>query len=172
MTYDPKLAAEESRRIAQHETVKNRLRAEVNQEIADAAHDEAPAMRGEVEGVGRRLRHRAVREVAATEREVDRSRALSRVVQVVDYVFCLVYGLITLEIVLEATGAREGNGFKQFVDAVTTPILAPFRTLFPSVGEGQYRLMFSYIAALVIYGLFHLAARGLIRLIGRRTAEI
>jgi uncharacterized protein YggT (Ycf19 family) len=172
MTYDPKLAAEESRRIAQHETVKNRLRAEVNREIADAAQDESAATRGQIREVGHEMKHRAVAEVADTEREIDRSRALARVGQVVDYVFCLVYGLIALEIVLEATGAREGNWFKQVVDAVTTPILAPFRTLFPSIGDGQYRIMFSYIAALVIYGLFHLAARGLIRLIARRKAEI
>ena len=109
---------------------------------------------------------------ADTQREVDRIRALARVGQVVDYIFFVVYGLIALETVLEATGAREGNWFKQFVDAVTMPILAPFRTLFPSVGDGQYRIMFSYIAALLISGLFHLACRGLIRLIGKRTTEI
>src|SRR5687767_4110580 len=136
MTYDPKLAAEESRRTAQHESVKNQLRAEVNREIADAAQDETPATRGEVRQVGHQLKRRAVDEVADTEREIGRSRALARVGQVVDYVFALVYGLIALEIVLEATGAREGNWFKQFIDAVTMPILAPFRTLFPSVGEG------------------------------------
>src|SRR5688500_13569312 len=172
MAYDPKLAAEESRRISQHETVKNQLRAEVNREIADEARAETPSQRQQVHQVGRELKQRAVHEVKDTEREVGRSRLMARLAQVVDYLFFLIYGLIGLEIVLEATGARESNGFKQFVDAVTTPILAPFRTLFPTLGDGQFRFMFSYVAALVVYVLIHVAIRGLMRMIAKRRTEI
>lgn len=172
MAYDPKLASEEARRTSQHEAIKSQLRSEVNEEIVEEAQAPTPHERAEAHDVGREMRERAVKEVKQTEREVRRGRGLARVAQVIDYLFFVLYGLIGLEIVLEATGARESNAFKEIVDAITAPFLAPFRTLFPSLGVGPFRFFFSYLAALVVYVLAHLAIRALLRVIAQRKNAV
>lgn len=104
--------------------------------------------------------------------EIRKTRAAARVAQIVDFIFIVLYVLIAIEIVLELTGARDSNGFKHAMDVITNPFLAPFRGLFSDPAIGQYRFMFSYLAALVVYVLLHLAIRGVIRLIARRRTEI
>src|SRR5438128_5046873 len=110
MTEDEKLALDESRRIAQHEAVKSEVRQGVHHEMTRSANRLAPAEQAEANAVGEQFKHRAVREVVDTEAEIDRARGVARVSQVIDYIFYLIYGIITLEIVLELLGARESNG--------------------------------------------------------------
>jgi hypothetical protein len=96
---------------------------------------------------------------------------VARVSQVIDYLFYLVYGLIGLEVVLDALGARESAGFKQFVDAMAAPFLLPFRGLLLEPSIGRFRFMTSYIAAFAVYVLLHMAVNGLLRLfVQRKTA--
>ena len=101
-------------------------------------------------------------------------RILSRIRSTVDYLFCLLYGLIGLEIVLDLAGARESTGFKQFLNYLTQPFLGPFAGIFtdPAFRE-HYRLRVSYMVALCVYLLLHLAVHGLIRLLKHnvRTSE-
>ena len=172
MVTDTKLARDEARRVAQHEDVKAELQAEVNRVVAAEGRAEVASERHEVVEVARQLEHRAVREVAATDREVARTRGSARLAQIVDYVFFVIYALIVIEIVLEATGARETNGFKQAMDTITTPFLAPFRGLFADLSVDGYRFVLSYVAGLVVWVLLHLAIRGLIRVIGRRQTTL
>ena len=113
-----------------------------------------------------------MQEVATTESELDRAQAAARASQVVDYLFYLVYGIIGLEIVLNAMGARQSAGFKQFIDAIATPFLAPFRGLMPTPGVGSFRLSLSYIVALAVYVLLHMAVNGLFRLIVHRKTAV
>jgi len=170
METDPKVAADEARRASQHESVKSQLRGAVNAELAEGVVAE-PHDREEVRAVGRELEQHAVREIAESEGEVRRGRGAARVAQVVDYLFFVIYGLIGLEIVLELVGARDSNPFKHFVDAITSPVLAPFHGLVRDPGVGSFRFMFSFVAALVAYLLLHLATRGLLKLVGvRKTA--
>lgn len=87
----------------------------------------------------------------------------------IDYIFCLAYGMITLEILLELAGASDSSGFKQFLNAITSPLLGPFVGLFSDpLFDQRYRFRVCYVVALVIYMLVHLAAYGLLRLIGGR----
>ena len=171
MEKDSKLAADEARRIAQHESVKGEVREKVQHDIADQA-DRADASERTAAGrLADSLRQSAVREVQTSEWELDRSKAVARVSQVVDYLFYLVYGVIGLEIVLDALGALQSAGFKQFIDAVAAPFLAPFRGLMLDPGIGRFRFMTSYVVALVVYMLLHMAVNGLLRLfVHRKTA--
>ena len=99
------------------------------------------------------------------------ARHFARISQVVDYVFYLIYGIVGLEIVLEALGARESAGFKRFVDALAAPLLAPFQGLMPNPGVGRFRFMLSYVVAFGVYILVHVAVNGLLRLfVQRKTA--
>jgi uncharacterized protein YggT (Ycf19 family) len=170
---DQNLAFDETQRITQHESVKGEVRKKVHSEIARQA-DQVDAVEADhAEAVADSLKRKAVSEVRSTEAELDRGRAVARGSQFVDYVFFLIYGVIGLAIVLELMGARNSAGFKQFIDAVTYPFLLPFRGLVadPAVGEGGSQVMFSYMVALGVYILLHLAVTGLMRIfVHRKTA--
>jgi len=114
------------------------------------------------------------RRIAQHERikeKLERARTASRVSQFVDYAFFLVYSLIGLEIALELFGARQGSGFKRFLDAIAMPLLAPFRGLLPDPAMGSLQLMLSYVAALAVYAILHQAIKRLLRLFGGRPAR-
>lgn len=167
-----KVAEDEARRIAQHERIKSKLEGDVHASIEREAQGANPAGQAEIKTVAAELKHKATTEVAQTERELDRARGVTRTSQVVDYVFYLVYGIIGLEIVLELFGARESSGFKSFIDAISLPFLAPFRGLFRDPAIGSMQLMFSYIAALVVYVLLHMAVNALLRIFVERKSRI
>ena len=84
----------------------------------------------------------------------------------------MIYGLIGLEIVLELLGARQASAFKRFLDAVTLPVLGPFRGLMSDPAVGSMQLMLSYVVALVAYVLLHWAVNGFLRLFAQRKARI
>lgn len=172
MIDEDKLAMDESRRIAQHEAVKGAVRNEVHGEIARHAErlDEHDRARAAV--VGERLKEKAVAEVADTETELERARGVARISQVVDYIFYLIYGIISLEIILELMGAREGNAFRAFVEAISSPFLAPFKSLIPDPGVGRFQFRLSYIVALIVYILLHLAINGLLRLLAHKKTAV
>jgi uncharacterized protein YggT (Ycf19 family) len=172
MKDDEKLAADEARRIAQHESVMGEVRQRVNADIARKTEERSPADQTNAEALAESLKRKAVGEVAATGAELDRGQAAARASQIVDYLFYIVYGIIGLEIVLDAIGARQSAGFKQFIDAIATPFLAPFRGLMPTPGVGSFRFMLSYIVALIVYLLLHMAVNGLLRLFVRRKTFV
>jgi hypothetical protein len=58
------------------------------------------------------------------------------------------------------------------MDTLSYPFLAPFRGLFADPSIGEYRFMFSYLAALAIWIVVHLMIRGLLRVIGRRQTTL
>jgi uncharacterized protein YggT (Ycf19 family) len=169
MIQDEKLAVDESERIARHQAVKDEVRNEMQSEIS---HQPDKANRERANAVGEQLREKAVDELAVTESEIDRARVAARISQVVDYIFYVIYGLIGLEILLELLGARESNAFKSFIDAVSAPLLAPFNTLIPDATSGRFQLKLSYIVALVVYMLLHLAANGVLRMLAHRKTAI
>jgi uncharacterized protein YggT (Ycf19 family) len=98
-------------------------------------------------------------------RDDGRAVAVARAMQVVTFLFGMLYTAIGFEIVLEALAARDRNGFKQFLDAITDPFLSPFRTLLPTFSLGGSELIFSYVVALVVYVLLHLGIRKIARMI-------
>lgn len=166
-----KVEADEARRIAQHERIKEKLEADVHSGIAREAEAQRAEDRARYGSVAAELKRKAADEVVETESEIDRARTASRVSQVIDYAFFLVYSLIGLEIALEALGARQSSGFKKFLDAVTMPLLAPFRGLLPDPAVGSLQLMLSYLAALAVYAILHQAIKRLLRMFTERQAR-
>lgn len=165
------LLIDDRRRVEQYETVKESARSEIEAEVTQQA-DLTAAEQNEAAAIGRDFKHKALAEVRETDQEVARGRVAARVSQIVDYVFYLVYGLIGLQIVFDLFGARRGNGIRDFVEFVSAPFLAPFKNLFSDPSAGSFRLRFSYLAALVVYILLHVAVNGLLRVIAQRKTEI
>lgn len=172
MSEDEKLAIDESRRVANHEAMKDAVRGEVHREVVDRAERVDTMDREQADELAGRFKEKATREVVETETEIERARGVARVSQVIDYIFYLIYGIIGLEIFLELIGARESNAFKNFVDMLAAPLVAPFAGLVSEPSRGAYQFRLSYIVALIVYLLIHLAINGLLRMIAHRKTAV
>jgi uncharacterized protein YggT (Ycf19 family) len=163
---------DEERRLASHQEVKASLDDDVNARIRQESARVEPKESAELAGVAQELKQKSVREAAETERELGRGRTAARISQVVDYLFYIIYGLIGLQFVLRLTGARPGNGFVQFVAGVSWPLLAPFERIVGTPWVGAFQIQLSYLLALFIYILLHIAINGVFRIIAYRKVTV
>jgi hypothetical protein len=171
---DDKLAADEARRAVQHESVKTHVEGEVQSEIAAEASQPVTADEPErVRQVASEFRTKAVDEVVATEREVERGRGAARISQIVDYIFYVIYALLGMRFLLALLAARSSAGFVQFIVTVTNPFYAPFRGIVasPRTDEG-HTLLLPIVVAIIAYVLLHLAINGLLRMLAHRKTSI
>jgi len=163
---------DEERRQASHQEVKASINDDVNARIKQESVRVEPKEAAEVAGVAQEMRQKSVREAVSTERELGRGRTAARISQVVDYFFYLIYGLIALEFLLGLMGARNGNGFVQFIGALTRPLLSPFERIVGTPSSGVFQVRISYLFALVVYVLIHLAINGAFRLVAHRKVTV
>lgn len=170
---DNKLAYEEAQRTANYEALKSEVKTDVTSEIAARADAPTVSESRQMENIAENLRHKAVSEVVETEREVERSRSLARVSQIVDYIFYVIYSLLAIRLLLALFAARQGAGFVQFINSVTNPLYAPFRGIVPSPRtEEGFTLMLPIVIAIIVYMLIHLGINGLLRIFAHRKTEI
>ena len=163
---------DEERRLASHQEVKASIDDDVNARIKQESARVAPKESAEVAGVAQELKQKSVHEAVSTERELGRGRTAARISQVVDYVFYLIYGLIALEFLLGLMGARASNGFVQFIGTITRPLLAPFERIVGTPSSGAFQVRISYLFALVVHVLLHLAINGAFRLVAHRKVTV
>ncbi len=173
MSKDDKLAMDEARRAAQHESVKADVEGEVHGEIAAQAAAAPPGQSQQIKQVAGEFRSKAVNEVVDTEREVERGRGLARISQVVDYIFYVIYALLGMRFLLALLAARSTAGFVQFIVTVTNPFYAPFKGIVasPSTADG-HTLLLPIVVAIIAYILLHLAINGLLRIGAHRKTEV
>ncbi|HUS10065.1 MAG TPA: YggT family protein [Pyrinomonadaceae bacterium] len=170
---DDKLAADESRRSVQHESVKANVEGEVQAEIADQAQAPVAGESQKIRQVAGDFRSKAVNEVVDTEREVERGRGAARVSQVVDYIFYVIYALLGMRFLLALMAARSTAGFVQFIVTVTNPFYAPFSGIVASPTTDQgHTLLLPIVIAIIAYVLLHLAINGLLRMLAHRKTQI
>src|ERR1700752_811230 len=171
---DDKLAIEEARRAAQHESVKSQVEGEVQAELGErAAVKSSPGESQRIDQVAGDFRSKAVNEVVETEREVQRSRGLARVSQIVDYIFYVIYALLGMRFLLALLAARSGAGFVRFIVAISNPFYEPFRGIVSSPRtDGGHTLLLPIIIAMVAYVLAHLLINALLRMLAHRKTEI
>jgi uncharacterized membrane protein len=171
---DDKLAIDEARRAAQHESVKSQVEGEVQAEIGERASTKAPPGEAQrIDHVAGEFRSKAVNEVIDTEREVERSRGLARVSQIVDYIFWVIYALLGMRFLLALMAARSSAGFVQFIVTVSNPFYAPFRGIVasPSTDAG-HTLLLPIVIAIISYALLHLGINALLRMMAHRKTQI
>ena len=170
---DDKLAQDEAQRAATYGAVKSNVKAEVGGEIVSDARAPSDSQAGEIENIAGSMRQRAVHEVVQTEHEVDRGRFVARISQVVDYLFLLVYGLLTIRLFLALFAARADNDFVQFIRSVSDPFYSPFKGIVPSPSTPEgFTLALPIVIALVVYILLHMAINGLLRMLVHRKTEV
>lgn len=163
---------DEERRLAAHQEVKASIDGDVKARIKRESARVEPQESAELAGVAHELKQKSVHEAVETERGLGRGRTAARISQVVDYLFYLIYGLISLHFMLGLMGARPSNGFVQLIAGVTMPLLAPFERIVGTPSVGAYQIRVSYLFALVVYILLHLAINGVFRLIAYRKVTV
>lgn len=170
---DNKLAIEEAQRAANYEAVKSNVEARVDSEIVANANRATVSENERIESLAGNMRQKAVNEVIETDREIERGRVMARVSQIVDYIFFVIYSLLTIRLLLELFAARESAGFVKFIKSATGLFYAPFAGIMPSptTKEG-FTLALPIIVAIVCYMILHLAINGLLRLFAHRKTEI
>jgi uncharacterized protein YggT (Ycf19 family) len=163
---------DEERRLASHQEVKASIDDDMNARIRRGAAQVEPKESAELAGVAHELKQKSVRGAAETERELGRGRTAARISQVVDYLFYIIYGLIGLQFILRLMGARPGNSFVQFVAGISWPLLAPFERIVGTPSVGAFQIQLSYLLALLVYILLHIAINGVFRIIAYRKVTV
>jgi uncharacterized protein YggT (Ycf19 family) len=166
------LVIDESKQISQHEAVKGAVRNEVHAQIEDKANQFSQTEQSEVTSVAAKLKQGTIKEIGNTEVDLGRAKVAARTSQIIDYIFYLIYGVIGLQILLDLVGASNSNGFKRFLNVISFPFLAPFHKILPNPSIGRFSFMISYIVAIVIYVLLHLAINGLLRMLVHKKNAI
>lgn len=172
MVDDHKLSMDEARRMRELERVKAEAEKKVQGEVAKATSELTEVDAEHAHEIADRMKREAVHEVIETDREVATARFMARVGQYVDYAFSLAYGIIGLRILLELLGARQGTGFKQFVDTLSAPLLLPFRGLLVEPKYDIFVVRTSYLMALLVFLLLHAAVRGLLYVFAHRSTRL
>lgn len=153
-------------------TPETRVQSTIESHIANEALRESPAGTPRVRELGHEVHNDAVDRIAVEHRRRLRESPLARVQQVVNYLFGLLYGIIALEIILELFGARDSNPFKHFLDIVTGPFLAPFRSILPIAKSGAGQLIPGFLVALGVYALIHVAVHKLLTMLARPRTSL
>lgn len=172
MAIDNKLEVDELQRTANYEQVKSNVESKVNAEISTEANQATASQHQYVEDVAKDMRAKAINEVVDTEQQVERGRFFARVSQVVDYIFFLIYGLLTIRLLLELFNARESAGFVQFIKSITNIFYAPFKNIVVDPTKDGFTLSLSIVIALVVYMILHLAINGFLRIFVHRKTTV
>jgi uncharacterized protein YggT (Ycf19 family) len=173
MQEDRNVAADDARRVAQHDVTASTVARDVNDDIAARADDRSAGESARIDQVATDMRSSAISDAAGQNREMSRARGTARVSQVVDYLFYVVYGLLTVRLVLTLLGANASNGFVQLINGVTDPFYALFRGIVssPSAAGGQ-TLAIPIIIAIGVYALLHFAINGFLRMLVHRKTVV
>jgi uncharacterized protein YggT (Ycf19 family) len=170
---DDTLAQDEAQRAANYEAIKTDLKAGVGGEIAAQVQRPTVSQTQNIENIAGNMRQKAVDEVIDTQGEVERSRFLARISQIVDYIFFLIYGLLGIRLLLALFAANNNAGFVQLIKNVTDPFYAPFKGIVPSISaDGGFTLALPIVVAIVVYLLLHLAIKGLLRVFVHRKMAV
>ena len=169
---DNKLEIEEAQRAANYEAIKSNVKSDVGSEIAARADRATVSESAQAENLAGNMRQKAINEIAETDREVERGRAMARVSQIVDYIFFLIYGSLAIRLMLELFAARESAGFVKFIKSVTGIFYAPFAGIVPSPSKDGFTLALPIIVAIIAYMVLHLAINGILKIFAQRKTTI
>jgi uncharacterized protein YggT (Ycf19 family) len=170
---DRNVAADEARRSFRHEATTSSVEADVSADIAARADHGNAADSAKLDRVADDMRSSAIDDVAGQNRDMSRARGITRISQVVDYVFYVMYGLLGIRLVLTLLAANATNGFVVFINNVTDPVYALFRGIVPSPSAaGGYTLAIPIIISIGVYALLHFAINGLLRMLVHRKTTL
>jgi YggT family protein len=69
------------------------------------------------------------------------------------FVLDVICGLLIIRFILRLAGANPGTGFVNFIYALTNPLVAPFRGIFPGISTGPGVVDWAALMAIIVYVL-------------------
>lgn len=91
-----------------------------------------------------------------------------RLIQLIWFLAGLVDVLVGMRFVLKLLGASTQSSFVSLLYGITSPLITPFRFIFPTAGQGPFVFEPESLVALVVYPLIALGLVSLIRILDRR----
>ncbi len=165
--------SDEDRLADQHEAAQSAVEQDLTSEVSLRAEREAHKDSPDLDRMAQTAKERAVAEVAGAARRAERRRGLARLVQVMDYLFGIVYVLLAVRLVLDIIGANPASGFVKLVATVTDPVFAMFQGILRSPHvPGGFTIALPILVAIGAYALLHWGARSLSRLIAYRRLDL
>jgi hypothetical protein len=168
-----RITSDEDRLVNQHESAKAAVEHDLSSEVSLRAEREAHKDTATLEDIAEDVKDKAVSEVREAPRVAAKRQRLARAVQVVDFLFYIVYTLLGTRLVLEMMAANDESGFVQLVRNVTDPFYSMFQGVVrETTVEGGYTFAFPILVAIGAYALLHWGVRSLARLVAYRSSEI
>jgi uncharacterized protein YggT (Ycf19 family) len=92
--------------------------------------------------------------------------------QLVNFLFGVLYLLLATRFVLEYIQANRGSGFVQFIETVSNPFYAPFRRIVANGSDGAgHPIVWAIVIALVAYVILHAVIAQLLRMLARAPVD-
>jgi hypothetical protein len=165
--------SDDDRLVDQHESAKANVEQDLNSEVSLRAEKGAHQDSATLDSMAAKVKQKAVAEVGSAAKMSERRRGIARTVQVIDFLFCTVYVLLAVRLVLGLIGANQASGFVQLIVTVTDPFFAFFRGIVQSpTVEGGYTIGLPILVAAGAYGLLHWGVRSSAKLMAYRRSEI
>jgi hypothetical protein len=158
--------------VNQHDSAKAAVEQDIHSEVAMTAEQKALRDRGHIEDMASQVKEKAVAEVRDAERISERRKRLARVVQVIDFLFTVLYVLLGTRLALELMAANEESGFVQLINGATEPFYAFFHNVVASPSAEGHTLALPVLVAIGAYAMLHWGVRSLAKLIVYRQSEI
>jgi YggT family protein len=103
---------------------------------------------------------------------ISRSPVALRLMQLVNFLFGVLYLLLATRFVLEYIQANRGSGFVQFIETVSNPFYAPFRRIVANGSDGAgHPIVWAIVIALVAYVILHAVIAQLLRMLARAPVD-
>lgn len=168
-----KTTSEDDRLVHQHESTKAAVEQDLTAEVSLRAEKDAHRDDSTLDQMAEEVKNQAVADVAGGARMSERRRGLARVVQVIDYLFGIVYVLLAVRLILGLIGANQSSPFVELIHAATEPFFGFFRGIVesPNVSGGS-TLGLPILVAIGAYALLHWGVRSLAKLMAYRRSEI
>jgi uncharacterized protein YggT (Ycf19 family) len=117
-----------------------------------------------------------VREIVQPARTVREVRTLPttryRAIHVVWFLAGLIDVIVGLRFLLKLFGAAPAAPFVSLVYGISEPLVAPFRGIFPTTGQGAFVLEPASLVAILIYPLIAAGIVGIVRILsGRQVSD-
>lgn len=113
-----------------------------------------------------------VEEPIVTTRVTDDLPEQTRSFAIVYYILNILEALLLIRFALMLLGANPGAGFTSMIYAITNPLVAPFRGIFPAQASSGAVLEWSTIIAMIVYALIAYAIVQLLRIASNRSHAV
>ncbi len=168
-----RISSDEDRLVADHESTKARVERDLNAEVELRAERDVHRDAKMIEGMAHDVKDRAVAEVQDAESLALRRKRLARTVQVIDFLFTVVYVLLGTRLALGMMAANSESGFVQLIRSLTDPFYSMFSNIVRSpVVEGGYTFAMPILVAIGAYGLLHWLVRSVAKLAAYRKSDL